>query len=171
MSTCNFRTMDDFDLWVIDDEKICEWYLGEEIIEERKKENEDYEPIWDIEFAYDLFLEDFNRDSGIDELNDNLKWYNVRLLNGYYDGVQIYIDTEWSGIDEVTTWLDTKYLIWDDNECFLQFGLSRKETIKMIEEEKKRINTFLENLDMYGFYKIECVGRFNNGEAIYKLAK
>ena len=33
------------------------------------------------------------------------------------------------------------------------------------------INTFLENLDMYGFYKIECVGRFNNGEAIYKLVQ
>ena len=41
MATCNFRTMDDFDLWVIDDEKICELYLWEEFIEERKEEFND----------------------------------------------------------------------------------------------------------------------------------
>lgn len=170
MGACNFRTMDDFDLWVIDDEKVCEWYLGEEFIEERKAEDKDYEPIWDIEFAYDLFKEDFDRDGGLDELNDTLQWYTVRLYNGYYDGVQIYIDTEWSGIDEIATWLPSKPLIWDDEECELQFGLTREETKKMIEDEKKRINTFLENLDMYGFYKIKCLGVFSNGEAVYELA-
>lgn len=93
MSTCNFWTMDDFDLVVMSDEKICQNFLGEEFIEERKAEFEDYNPIDDIELAWDLFKEDMEW-SGIDELNDTLLWYNVRLKSGYYDGVQFYIDTE-----------------------------------------------------------------------------
>lgn len=159
MGACNFRTMDDFDLWVIDDEKVCEWYLGEEFIEES-----------DIELAWNLFKEDFDMNAGLDELNSSLEWYKVKLKSGYYKGAQIYIDTKWSGIDEIATWLPSKPLIWDDEECELQFGLTREETKKMIEDEKKKINTFLENLDMYGFYKIKCLGVFSNGEAVYVLA-
>lgn len=170
MATCNFWTMKDFDLWVIDDEKICQWYLGEEFIEERKAEFEDYNPIDDIELAWDLFKEDFDINSGLDELNDSLEWYKVELKSGYYDGVQIYIKTEWLGIDEIATWLPNRPLVWDDEECELEFGLNREETIAMIEEEKKKINAFLKNMEWFGFYKINCIGVFSNGEAIYEKA-
>ena len=167
MSTCNFKTMKDFDLWVIDEEKMCEFYLGEEYKKENGIEEYSYD---DIDLAYDLLREDFNDDSGIDKLNDSLQWYNVELRSGYYEGLQIYIDTEWSGINEYADWLPSKPLIWDDEECELQFGLTREETIKMIEEEKKKINEFLENTKYYGFYKIKCIGVFSNGEAVYQLA-
>lgn len=157
MSTCNFWTMDDFDLVVMSDEKICQNFLGEEFIEERKAEFEDYNPIDDIELAWDLFKEDMEW-SGIDELNDTLLWYNVRLKSGYYDGVQFYIDTEWSPIDG-----------WDDDECYMYFDRNKEETKQMIEEEKKRINDFLNGMvELFGFERIRCVGVFSNGEAVYE---
>jgi hypothetical protein len=66
--------------------------------------------------------------------------------------------------------LPSKPLIWDDEECELQFGLTKEETKKMIENEKKLINQFLEESKDYGFFKIGCVGVFSNGEAVYELA-
>lgn len=157
MGTCNFWTMDDFDLVVMSDEKICQNFLGDEFIEERKAEFEDYDPIDDIELAWDLFKEDMDEWSGLDYLNDTLLWYNVRLKSGYYDGVQFYIDTEWLDIDG-----------WDDDECYMYFDRNKEETKQMIEEEKKRINDFLDKMVEYGWERIRCVGVFNNGEAVYE---
>lgn len=168
MGACNFWTMDDFDLWVMDDEKLCRFYLGEEFIEERKEEFEDYNPIDDIELAWDMLLEDIQSD--FDDLKSHLEWYTIELKSGYYDGAQFYIDTKYCGINDKADWLQSKPLIWDDEECLSEFGLSRQQTIKMIEEEKRLINEFLENSKDYGFYKINCVGVFNNGEAVYELA-
>lgn len=170
MGTCNFWTMDDFDLVVMSDEKICQNFLGDEFIEERKAELEDYDPIDDIELAWELFNEDIEEWSGIDDLNNSLCWYKVELKSGYYDGVQFYIDTDFLGIDEIATWLPSKPLVWDDDECMLEFGLTREETKQMIEEEKKRINNFLDKMVEYGWERIRCVGVFNNGEAVYELA-
>lgn len=166
MGTCNFWTMDDFDLWVIDDEKLCNFYLGEEFIEERRKQFEDYEPIDDIELAWDMLLEDIQ--SEFDDLKSHLEWYKIELKSGYYEGAQFYISTDYLGIDERADWLPSKPLIWDDEECELQFGLTKEETKKMIENEKKLINQFLEESKDYGFFKIGCVGVFSNGEAVYE---
>ena len=169
MATCNFWTMDDFDLWVIDNEKMLDFYLGEDFFKERIEEfGEDYDSLDDLWLAWETMLEDLESD--FDDLKSKLVWYKIELKSGYYEGAQIYIDTEWSGIDEIATWLPSKPPIWDDEECELQFGLTREKTKKMIEDEKKKINTFLENLDMYGFYKIKCLGVFSNGEAVYELA-
>lgn len=160
MSTCNFRTMDDFDLVVMSNEKMLNVFLGEEFIEEkrwRKGENfEDYDPMDDIDLAWDLFKEDI--EPLLDDLNDELEWYNIDWRSGYYDGVQFYIDTEWLPIDG-----------WFDDECYFQFGCSKEEVIKRIAEEKKIINDFLENMIKdYGFERIRCVGTFSNGEAVYE---
>ena len=161
MGTCNFWTMDDFDLVVMSDETICKNYLSEEFIEERKADFEDYEPTDDIELAWELFNEDMNEWSEMDDLNDTLLWYNVKLKSGYYDGVQFYIDTEWLPIDG-----------WDDDECYMYFDRDKEETKKMIEEEKERINKFLEEMvTLFGFERIRCVGVFNNGEAVYERVK
>lgn len=165
MGACNFWTMDDFDLWVMDDEKVCDFYLGEEF----KKENEIEEYSYDnINFAYDILMEEIQSD--FDDLKSKLEWYKIELRSGYYEGMQFYIDTEWRGIDEKADWLSSKPLIWDDEECLSEFGLTRQQTIEMIEKEKKLINEFLENSKDYGFYKINCVGVFSNGEAVYELA-
>lgn len=161
MGTCNFWTMDDFDLVVMSDEMLCKNYLGDEFIAERMEEIEDYDPIGDIELAWDLFNEDMNEWSGMDEVNDTLLWYNIRLKSGYYDGVQFYIDTEWLPIEG-----------WDDEECEYYFDRNKEETKKMIEEEKERINKFLDEMvTLFGFERIRCVGVFSNGEAVYEKAE
>lgn len=170
MSTCNFRTMEDFDLVVISDEMICKNYLDDDFIAERKEEFEDYNPIDDIELAWDLFKEDIKEWSVLDDLNNSLRWYKVELKSGYYDGVQFYIYTDFLGIDEIATWLPSKPLVWDDDECMLEFGLTKEETKQMIEEEKKRINDFLDTMVKCGWERIRCVGVFSNGEAIYEKA-
>ena len=170
MSTCNFRTMDDFDLWVIDDEALIKNYLGDDFIEERKKEFDcedfQYDPVDDVWMAWEMLLGDL--ESEFDDLKSKLEWYKIELKSGYYEGAQFYISTDYLGIDEVADWLPSKPLVWDDDECELQFGLTKEETIKMIENEKKLINEFLENSKDYGFFKIGCVGVFSNGEAIYE---
>ena len=73
MGACNFRTMDDFDLWVIDDEKVCEWYLGEEFIEERKAEDKDYGG------ACEWWLRTMNSDK---------KSTAIVYCNGYAEGLE-----------------------------------------------------------------------------------
>lgn len=170
MSTCNFRTMDDFDLWVIDDETLCNFWLGKEFIEERKEEFNDedfeYDPTDDMWLAWETLLEDIQSD--FDDLKSHLEWYKIELKNGYYEGAQFYIDTDYCGINDKADWLQSKPLIWDDEECLSEFGLTRQQTIEMIENEKKLINEFLENTKNYGFYKIGCIGVFSNGEAVYK---
>lgn len=169
MATCNFWTMDDFDLWVIDDKKIFDFYLGEDFLKERIEEfGEDYDFSDDLWLAWEVMLEDLESD--FDDLKSKLVWYKIELKNGYYEGAQFYIDTEWLGIDEIADWLPSKPLVWDDDECELQFGLTKEETRKMIENEKALINEFLENSKNYGFYKINCIGTFSNGEAVYEIA-
>ena len=156
MGTCNFWTMDDFDLVVMDDEKMLNVFLGEEFFEERKAEIEDYDPMGDIELAWELFKEDI--DPLVDDLNDKLEWYNIGIKSGYYDGVQFYIDTEWLPIEE-----------WDDDDCYGEFGCDKESTIEGIANEKKAINDFLDTMVKdYGFERIRCVGTFNSGEAVYE---
>ena len=159
MGTCNFWTMDDFDLYVIDDETLVRNYLGDDFV------NEEIES-YDIDLAWDMLLGDL--ESEFDDLKSHLKWYKIELKNGYYEGAQFYISTDYLGIDERADWLPSKPLIWDDEECELQFGLTKEETKKMIENEKNLINQFLEESKDYGFFKIGCVGVFSNGEAVYE---
>jgi hypothetical protein len=161
MGTCNFWTMDDFDLYVIDDETLVRNYLGDDFV------NEEIES-YDIDLAWDMLLGDL--ESEFDDLKSHLEWYKIELKSGYYEGAQFYISTDYLGIDERADWLPSKPLIWDDEECELQFGLTKEETKKMIENEKKLINQFLEESKDYGFFKIGCVGVFSNGEAVYELA-
>jgi hypothetical protein len=51
MGTCNFWTMDDFDLYVIDDETLVRNYLGDDFV------NEEIES-YDIDLAWDMLLGD-----------------------------------------------------------------------------------------------------------------
>lgn len=155
MATCNFCTMDNFDLYVIGDEDIIkQWF----------EEDENVVSYEELSFAWDCWWidnEKYGISEDIDTLNDELRWYHVELKSGYYEGVQIYVDTEWCNIGT-----------WSEEDCQDEFELTKKETMCMILEEQKKINAWLaEVATMYGFRKLDCLGVFSNGEAIYAYAK
>lgn len=161
MSTPNFRTMKDFPLWVVEDEEVCKYSLGTE--DEYGNPYTEYS-CDDINLAWDIFwgeMGDVYIDSiqnEINKLNDTLKWYKVELKSGYYNGVQIYVDTKWYDISN-----------WDDEDCDVEFDLNKADTIKMIDCEKNNINEWFKEIPkQYGFEELICLGVFSNGEAIYK---
>lgn len=161
MSAPNFWTMDNFDLYVMGDEDICLAMLGDEDENGNKIESYTYA---DIDFAYTLFVdtkyEDYNIFSSIEDLNGSLNWYKVILKDGYYSGVQIYVDTQWYNIGK-----------WSEEDCMDEFGMTKKETMLAILEEQKIISKWLEEVATdFGFRKLICDGVFSNGEAIYHYA-
>lgn len=96
-------------------------------------ENEE-ENYWDWEVAEDL----------VNSYNDNLEYYKVGIISGYYVGFQFYVD-------------ENNWFYWDDEE----------NNIKA-EEELKYITVWLENLKAEGFTELEVSERFSNGETWYK---
>lgn len=164
MSTCNFWTMKNFPLMVMGNYDACKWVLGDE--DENGIPYEDYsnEDIWE---AWDVLDYEFEHDELHQErdiLNDSLKWYCVTLRSGYYEGVQFYVETNYTDFDAK---IPTMGLAWDDESCLDEFGLNRGETRQMIAEEERKINEFLQSTTDYGFRELICGGVFSNGEAVY----
>lgn len=151
MSAPNFKNNCNsvFPMMVVSDEDVCRMYIELE-------DGEEYSEC-DFDFASDMFQSDLMQlEDELDELNDELQWYNLKIESGYYTGAQILVDTEWCNIGE-----------WSDEDCMDEFELNKKETIQMILDEQKKICKYLESVTQYGFREIVCDGIFSNGEAIY----
>lgn len=139
MSTGNFITQENFDSY-------C--YFSE-----AEDENESY---WDYEDAISNAKYDIEK--------YNLKYFNIELKSGYYEGIQTLIESknDWYDADDLAAEKydnnDSKYL-WD--EC-------RSITRRKIKSEIRKINKeILPKLRDYGFKKFGQVGRFSNGECVY----
>ena len=155
MATCNFWTMEEFPLYVMSNYEVCVSMLGDE--DEEGNKIEEYS-IDDLQIAYDFLNE--NIEYALEELNDKLEWYKVTFKDGYYDGVQFYIDTDYISIND-------KRDPWTEEDAQYEFDLSLNELKSMIEKEKEMILEFLENSKDFGFRELLCGGVFSNGEAIY----
>ena len=75
MATANFRSMKEFDLYVLEDKYL---YLTNEETGEL-----DYEAI------DEALLDEIKFD--IEKLNKSFNFYEIQLLDGYYSGVQLYV--------------------------------------------------------------------------------
>jgi hypothetical protein len=111
MATANFRSLQNYPLYVIVDISIGE--EGDFLIDEIK---------------YDLSI-----------INQGLYHHKIELLDGYYHGIQLYVDEQ--GYD-------------DDEEV-------KREAI-LVEAALKKI------AENYGFIELKVVGRFSNGETVYE---
>ena len=141
MGTCNYTTQKDFDL-----------YITEEV------GNETYE---ELELIY-------NEAKWLaTSLNNELTFYKIIITEGYYVGLQTFIQgTEWQ--------IQTEYFEELSNEdCHYYFGICRSEAIRKHNAEVNRINKKLLPLfkKELGFDHIRCIGVFSNGEAIYERVK
>jgi hypothetical protein len=126
MGTANFRSMKEFDLYVLEDKYL---YLT----------NEDTGEL-DYDSVDEALLDEINWD--IKKLNKSFEYYEIQLLDGYYSGVQLYV-----------------------NKIYEPAMASE------LEKEKELMKATLEKLaSNMGFIKLQVVGRFNNGEVWYEKA-
>lgn len=138
-----------FPMMVISNEDICKMYI--------ELEDGEYYSNCDIDFAFDMYQSDLMIiEDELEELNEKLKWYKLSIESGYYDGMQILVETDWINIGE-----------WSEEDCKDEFDLTKKETMLMILEEQKTICEYLKTTKQYGLREVVCNGIFSNGEAIY----
>lgn len=166
MSTPNFKTQRDFDLYVTNNFVVYPYELDE---------NDDFvlddkgNPIinYDMEayFDYSYFEECKNY---TDKLNARLDFFNIDFEDGHYTGIQTYINPQTSEFDAFDFLDNPQY--YDTKELFAEFGVNSYILKRKILAEIKHINDDLlpELAKMYNFDKIVCVDIFSNGEAIYE---
>lgn len=128
MSRPNFKSMDNFNLFVRD-------YDGDDFI------------IQNIEEA-------------LETLNDSLTFHKIVLEDGYYYGLQFYVE-ENDDPNEM-----------DNENCRYYFDMFRSVAIRRYNSEVNRIGRLLRRLaSAYGFEEVVCSAVFSNGEATYTPVK
>ena len=164
MSTANYRTMDNFSLFVREDQDeakrcpecgaimdadatACDLCGCEEL--------EDY--YFSDEVAWECDRREIERE--LDDLNYDLMFHKISLRSGYYSGVQFYVETE-HDLDEYD---------YDNDEFHYYFDCCRSVAYRKYEAEKRKINRKLTELGKrWGFQEVVCIARFSNGEAIFQ---
>lgn len=142
MATANFYNQKNFDLYV------------------KAYESEDGYS----EFEADIFYDDiFNGYDGFKEVmekfNDDLIFHSLEFQSGYYDGVQLYVK-EKENPHEL-----------DNEDCKYYYDMCRSQAIRKYDTEINKINKWMKKVAVeYGWKKINCLGVFSNGEAIYEYA-
>lgn len=112
------------------------------------------------EFFCDDVKENFKYE--IEPYNDELMFHKLELKSGYYSGAQVFVK-ELQGVNPHEL---------DNEDCRYYFDLCKSQAIRKYEAELKRINKkILPNAESIGFFEINCLGVFSNGEAIYEVAK
>jgi len=146
MSTSNFYSMDNFPLYVVcnSDFTYEDEETGEEIFEEI--------------FVYD-FIE--NVESELEKINDDLLFHKITLKSGYYDGIQLYIETLHDDLEDME-----KY--WNNEDTKYQFDMCKSLTLRKFKTEINKVNRILKKIaEENGMTKLGVVGRFSNGETVY----
>lgn len=174
MSTPNFRTQADFDLYLYDGSAT------EEQIKETREINEYDEGIsdeqiyeWVTDDNYMWVVEDFSytKKEVLGELKRELEFYDIILKDGHYMGLQFYVELDknlynyGSTADEVLEYIDN-----EDSRYY--FDMCKSQLKKRLYSEINFINKKVLPLlaQRLGFERYNCIGIFSNGEAIYERA-
>ena len=163
MSTANYRTMESFPLYV--NEPIFEGYrcpicgaihdddydvcpaCGETV---EMEDGEYFDP-----FFYDDLCGWVEED--IEQENELLNFHEIRLMSGYYIGVQFYVEEK----DDLSD--------YDDDDCMYYFDCNLEAAQEKLHDETEQIKQWLETTSQkYVFTKKEAVARFGNGYVLYR---
>ena len=151
MATANFKHQNEFPLFVVSDEDVARHVLGDDF-------DEDSDEVLEANYwAWEIWNADF--DYVADAFNATLMFHDVRAEAGYYDGCSIYIENVYD-FDES----------WTNDECRYHLDMCRSEALRKFAAEKRRIIRWLRSSDelrALGFFEIEILGRFSNGETVY----
>lgn len=168
MSTPNFETQREFDLYVTDNFVVYPYELDENddyVLDE----NGDYVINYDVEPFFDHSYFDECKNYTDNNLNSKLRFFTISFEDGYYQGVQTFIEPKYPNDFDALDFLE--YLqYYDTKELFTEFGVNSYILKRQILAEITLINDKLlpQLKQHYSFDKICCVGIFSNGEAIYE---
>lgn len=146
MSTANFYTMEKYPLYAIGSQ---DFYYEDE---------ETGEKFYD-EFLADEFYQEVN--NMIEEYNENLLFHKISIKSGYYDGMQLYVETIHDELEDIE-----KY--WNNEDCKYQFDMCKSLTIRKFNSEINKVNKILKLIaESNGMIKYGVYARFSNGETWY----
>ena len=166
MSTPNFKKQSLFDLYATD--AFLEYpYKQDNNDDFVLDENGDYQIDYDDEPYFDHLL--FNEcKEYTDKLNARLDFFNIDFADGYWEGIQTYINPQTSDFDALDFLAHPQY--YNTSDLFAEFGVTSYILKRQILAEIKHINNDLlpELAQMYNFDKLHIVAQFSNGETIYE---
>lgn len=159
MGTANFRMME-YNMPLV--------VGGIDFFHELKEnfENEYNEEYTEDAFYYDQEEEYREAFELAEEFTENLKYHNITVISGYYNGFQFYVEEKHN--DKFDLDKSSKYCIENDDANYY-FNVCRSLAIREADREKRKINRWLESLVKYGYEILVCIGNFSNGEAIYEI--
>lgn len=142
MSTPNFRTQSNFDLWLFDDTEM-DWLEANEFFACLKEE--------------------------LDEQNDGLTFFRIELKSGYYGGVQFFVEVSRYADNAGFTEDGSEYA--DNESCRDYLDMCRSKAVRKYDAEIRKVNRLMKKIgEAWGFEKYFCACIFSNGEAIYRKA-
>ena len=137
MSAPNFKTMENFPLFVLDMDRTDEY--GDPVMD-----------WWEVEDLCKSIREELS------DLNDDYMFHKITLESGYYSGVQFYVD-ELNYMDELTN-EDCRY----EFDLYRSQALRRYQSeINKINRALRKLAAG------FGFEEYYCAGVFSNGAALY----
>lgn len=142
MSTPNFRTQENFPLYLYDDSGM-EWWQAQDFFSEVRVDMED--------------------------LNSELSFFRLTVRSGYYFGVQFYVEISDDADNAGFTEYGAEYA--DNDSCRWYLDMCLSQAKRKFEAEQRKVCKLMKKLaDAWGFEEYLCVAIFSNGEAIYEPA-
>lgn len=171
MSTSNFHSMTNFDLWAVSSSRFyakccpachCGGMYGD-ICEccgaDLSNVEEEFDDVAELVFYEDLLAD-------LEEVNAGLLFHEITIESGYYDGLQLYVTLNHAADNAGFTDAGPEYL--DNESARYYFDLCRSAAIRKYEAEQRKINRILEKIGRaYGMDKLAIYARFSNGETWY----
>lgn len=171
MGTCNFHSMENFDLWAVSNARFYSKFcpacncggLDGDTCEicgaDLSVISAEYDEIIAEEFCNDL-------ETRCQEENKNLKFFEISVKSGYYDGLQLFVDLTQDANNAGFTERGPEYLENDDAHYY--FDMCRSKCVRAYESEMRRVNKILAKIGAaYGLDKLGIFARFSNGETWY----
>lgn len=171
MGTANFYSMENFDLWAVSNERFynkfcaacCCGGLEGDTCEICGADLSDVRPEFDF-FEAEEFCNDLEK--RCQDENENLRFFKISVKNGYYDGLQLFVELTQDAGNAGFTERGPEYLENDDAHCY--FDMCRSKCIRAYESEKRKINKILAKIGTtYGMDRLGIFARFSNGETWY----
>ena len=161
MSAANFRSMEEFPLFVHEDFLIkpCPvcglWHdVDTEVCEECGTNIADVQEYEHDELTEQIFYQELQ--DACEELTGRLLFHKVEPMGGYYSGVQLYAEEtdDPNEMDNYTT------------KCL--YSMYRSQAIRTYDREKRKIEREMRRIaKRYGMTEVYCSARFSNGECWY----
>lgn len=169
MSTPNFKTQQYFDLYVTDDFLIYPYRIDPNtddfVLDDNGEPIIDYdgEPMFDSDY-FNTCVEYTNHN-----LNSKLTFFRIDFKDGYYSGVQTFIEPKYPNDLDALDYL--KYpQYYDPQQLFRDFGYNTYILKRKIQAEINLINNKLlpQLKRAFLFDKLSIYAQFSNGETIYE---